>query len=110
MVKLIVFHRRRGEVSLEDWNAVWRGAYLDGLAKLPGSPRVVLDAPVAGQTGVHADGIDEVAWDDLGAAREAVGGAWLRYLIERVTAIEVRREVRVADEDWVVALVGRGTH
>jgi len=88
VVKLIVFHRRRGEVSVEDWNAVWRGAYLDGLGKLPGSPRVVLDVPVPGQDSTRADGIDEVEWDDLGAAREAVGGAWLRYLIERASAIQ----------------------
>jgi len=88
VIKLVCFHRRREAVSVADWGAVWRGAYLDGLSMLPGVKRVVMNVPVEGQAGVRMDGVDEVEWDDLGAAREAIGGAWLRYLIERVMAIE----------------------
>jgi hypothetical protein len=87
-VKLYVFHRRLAEVSAPDWLEVWRGPYAEGLAKLPGAPRIALGRPAADQAAPHADGIDEIAWDDAAAAREAVAGRWLRYLLERIGSLE----------------------
>lgn len=110
MIKLVCFHRRRAAVSVEDWQAVWRGPYLGGLLMLPGVARVAMNVPVEGQRGVRADGIDEVEWGDLAAAREAIGGAWLRYLIERVAAIEEEGWPcgGLFDERVLVAPPGRG--
>ena len=86
MAKLILFHRRLAAVTASGWDGVWRGPYREGLARLPGSPTIAFDVPAEPDGFFH--GVDEISWADDAAARAAVEGPWLRYLIERIGSLE----------------------
>src|SRR4030095_13165356 len=75
-------------VAAQDWTAVWRGPYADGLAQLPGSPRVDVSVAAAAEGGAAIDAVDEITWDDEAVALEGIKTPAMRYLLERLGALE----------------------